>query len=64
MARSTECYPIKYKTASKKVQASQIDNIMFNIDSVSGQQDGKDKITRIIFNQFNRFRGLTKQILH
>lgn len=41
----------------KKITSADVDNIMFNIDAVSGQRDDPDKITRIILNQFNRFRG-------
>ena len=53
----SDATPSNIKQIQKKVQASQIDNIMFNIDSVSGQKDDKEKITKIIFNQFNQFRG-------
>lgn len=42
---------------SKKIQKNNIDTIIFNIDAVSGQRDDKEKITKIIFNQFNGFRG-------
>jgi len=40
-----------------QIQSSQVDNIMFNIDAVSGQREEPEKITRIILNQFNHFRG-------
>ena len=56
-AKFSDATPSNIKQIQKKVQASQIDNIMFNIDSVSGQKDDKEKITKIIFNQFNQFRG-------
>ena len=56
-AEFSNATPSNIKQIQKKVQASQIDNIMFNIDSVSGQKDEKEKITKIIFNQFNQFRG-------
>ena len=56
-AEFSNATPSNIKQIQKKVQASQIDNIMFNIDSVSGQKDEKEKITKIIFNLFNQFRG-------
>ena len=57
----SEATPSNIKQIQKKVQNSQIDNIIFNIDSVSGQKDEKEKITKIIFNQFNQFRGFNSK---
>ncbi|SEF86241.1 BREX system P-loop protein BrxC [Flavobacterium urumqiense] len=41
----------------KKMEALEIDEIMFNIDAVSGNEDEKDRITRVLLNQLNNFRG-------
>lgn len=41
----------------KKLNALEIEEIMFNIDAVSGNKDAKDRITRVLLNQLNHFRG-------
>jgi hypothetical protein len=41
----------------KKMEALEIDEIMFNIDAVSDNEDEKDRITRVLLNQLNNFRG-------
>lgn len=41
----------------KKLDALEIDEIMFNIDAVSDNEDEKDRITRVLLNQLNQFRG-------
>jgi hypothetical protein len=41
----------------KKLDAFEIEEIMFNIDAVSGNKDAKDRITRVLLNQLNSFRG-------
>ena len=53
----SDATPSNIKQLQNKVTSSKVDNIMFNIDTVSGQLDDKEKITRIIMNQFNQFRG-------
>jgi hypothetical protein len=45
----------------KRVGNSDIHNIMFNIDAVSGQKNDKNKLAIIILNQFNEFRGYNKK---
>ena len=42
---------------NKKLDALEIEEIMFNIDAVSGNKDAKDRITRVLLNQLNSFRG-------
>ena len=41
----------------KKLDALEMDEIMFNIDAVSDNEDEKDRITRVLLNQLNQFRG-------
>ncbi|GAW88409.1 hypothetical protein FPS14_contig00004-0074 [Flavobacterium psychrophilum] len=41
----------------KKLDALKMDEIMFNIDAVSDNEDEKDRITRVLLNQINQFRG-------
>ena len=53
----SDATPSNISQLKNRITASEVDNIMFNIDAVSGQRDDPDKITRIILNQFNRFRG-------
>ncbi len=52
-----DCTPSNIAQLQKKIQASKIDKIMFNIDSVSGQRETREKITLIMLNQLNNFRG-------
>lgn len=49
--------PNQLATLLKKMDALEIDEIMFNIDAVSGNEDQKDRITRVFLNQLNNFRG-------
>lgn len=42
----------------KKLGELQIDEIIFNIDAVSDRDGVKDRITRVLLNQLNKFRGL------
>jgi hypothetical protein len=42
----------------KKMDALEIEEIMFNIDAVSGNKDAKDRITKVLLNQLNQCRGL------
>lgn len=41
----------------KKMNRFQIEEIIFNIDAVSGTDKNKNTITRILFNQLNKRRG-------
>lgn len=41
----------------KKLDILEIQEIMFNIDAVSDNDDQKDRITRVLLNQLNNFRG-------
>ena len=41
---------------SKKLDKFEVDEIIFNIDVVSGEKN-KDAITKVLINQFNQFRG-------
>lgn len=41
----------------KKLDTLDIEEIMFNIDAVSDNDDQKDRITRVLLNQLNLFRG-------
>lgn len=41
----------------KKLDVLEIEEIMFNIDAVSDNDDQKDRITRVLLNQLNLFRG-------
>jgi hypothetical protein len=42
----------------RKLDGLDIAEIMFNIDAVSGAKDAKDRITKVLLNQLNQFRGL------
>jgi hypothetical protein len=53
----SESTPSNIKQLQKMVQSSNIDDIMFNIDTVAGQREDKEKITIILLNCFNQFRG-------
>jgi hypothetical protein len=53
----SEASPGNITSLQKKLQKTDIDTIIFNIDAVSGQRDDREKITKIFFNQFNAFRG-------
>lgn len=41
----------------KQLDKLDIAEIIFNIDAVSGQDGNKDRITRVLLNQLNAFRG-------
>jgi hypothetical protein len=41
---------------TKKMDKFEVDEIIFNIDVVSGEKN-KDAITNVLINQFNKFRG-------
>lgn len=43
-----------------KLNKLNIDEIIFNIDAVSDNNDSKDRITRVFLNQLNVFRGYNK----
>jgi hypothetical protein len=59
----SEATPSNFLQLKKQITNSKIDNMMFNIDAVSGLDDGKDKLPRILYNVFNGFRGYnTKNI--
>ncbi len=49
--------PNQLATLLKKMDVLEIDEIMFNIDAVSGNEGQKDRITRVFLNQLNNFRG-------
>jgi hypothetical protein len=53
----SDATPSNIMQLKSQIQSSQVENIMFNIDAVSGQREEPEKITRIILNQFNQFRG-------
>ena len=57
----SDATPSNILQLKKRVQQSGIDNIMFNIDAVSGQKNTKNKLPTIIFNQFNEFRGYNQK---
>ena len=52
-----DCTASNITLLNNKIKKTEIDTIIFNIDSVGGQDTNKHKITKIIFNQFNKFRG-------
>lgn len=59
----SEATPSNFLQLKKQIVNSKIDNMMFNIDAVSGLEDSKDKLPRILYNVFNGFRGYnTKNI--
>ncbi|OWY22675.1 BREX system P-loop protein BrxC [Sphingobacteriales bacterium UPWRP_1] len=41
----------------RKLEAIQVQEIIFNIDQKSGDKNRREVITRVLFNEFNRFRG-------
>jgi hypothetical protein len=49
--------PNQLASLLKKMDVLEIDEIMFNIDAVSGNEDQKDRITKVFLNQLNNFRG-------
>jgi hypothetical protein len=53
----TEATPSNINLLRKRVESGNVDFIIFNIDAVSGQKDTREKITRILLQQFNKFRG-------
>jgi hypothetical protein len=57
----SDATPSNILQLKKRIQQSGIDNIMFNIDAVSGQQNTKNKLPIIILNQFNEFRGYNQK---
>ena len=56
--------PAAVSELKRKVDKTEIETILFNIDAVSGQKDEKEKITKIFFNQFNGFRGYNSTNIH
>lgn len=44
----------------KKLEQLNIEEIIFNIDAVSDNRNAKDRITRVLINQLNAFRGYNK----
>lgn len=44
----------------KKLEQLNIEEIIFNIDAVSDNRNAKDRITRVLINQLNAFRGFNK----
>lgn len=44
-------------TLHNKLTKLTVDEIIFNIDAVSDRKDSKERITRVLLNQLNRFRG-------
>jgi len=53
-----DCTVSNIALLNSKIKKTEIDTIIFNIDSVGGQDtNNRNKITKIIFNQFNKFRG-------
>lgn len=44
----------------KKLDSLHIEEIIFNIDAVSDNRNEKDRITRVLINQLNAFRGYNK----
>jgi len=57
----SDATPSNILQLKNRIQQSGIDNIMFNIDAVSGQKNTKNKLPIIIFNQFNEFRGYNQK---
>ena len=57
----SDATPSNIMQLKKKVMDSEIQNIMFNIDAVSGQKNDKNKLAIIILHQFNEFRGYNKK---
>jgi len=53
----SDASPSNISLLQKKIKSSQVENIMFNIDTVSEDSDDAEKIIRIFLNQFNEFRG-------
>lgn len=49
--------PASLKKLFKTINQFEVNTIMFNIDHVSKDGDDGDKITRLLYNQFNRFQG-------
>ncbi|MEL1241689.1 BREX system P-loop protein BrxC [Flavobacterium flavipallidum] len=49
--------PSQLSLLQKKLDILDIEEIMFNIDAVSDNDDQKDRITRVLLNQLNLFRG-------
>ena len=49
--------PNQLASLLKKMEVLEIEEIMFNIDAVSGNEDDKDRITKVLLNQLNNFRG-------
>lgn len=49
--------PSQIALLEKRLQQLEIDEIIFNIDAVSQGEDSKDRITRVLLNQLNAFRG-------
>ena len=41
----------------KKLDGYSVEEILFNIDAVSKHDDSKDRITRVLLKQLNKFRG-------
>jgi len=49
--------PANLNKLIKTVDRYDVDTIMFNIDTVSKDREEENKITRLLYNQFNKFRG-------
>ena len=57
----SDATPSNILQLQKKLGSTDIHNIMFNVDAVSGQKNDKNKLAIIILNQFNEFRGYNKK---
>lgn len=49
--------PASINKLKKSIEQHHVDAIMFNIDTVAPDTDENNKITRLLYNQFNKFRG-------
>jgi hypothetical protein len=52
-----EVTPAQVFDIRKQLENMKVQEIIFNIDKKSGDKNKKDVITKILFNEFNRFRG-------
>jgi hypothetical protein len=52
--------PADVADLKRKFTGRNVESIIFNIDAVADHRKGESIITRVLFNQFNHFRGFNK----
>ena len=52
-----EVTPSNIALLKKKIQGTQYDNIMFNVEDVTADGDQKERLTRVFLDMLNKFRG-------